>query len=82
MTTSIPTIPGFPAGWRAIRFAQDTEKPRDAVVLAENTDREHLRFVCWRVNMVEGGCFYGVYDDRDGGKAHASFSHRKGDLRC
>lgn len=75
-----PTIPGLPSGWKVIDFQQSTTYPcRDAVVLCENTDNQHTPFVCWLVNMIEGGCHMGDYGNYR--EATSSFTQRKMRLR-
>src|SRR5687768_15574915 len=64
VTENFPTIPGLPGGWNPVLFGQSQREPRQAVVVCQ---RESLpgdrrpEWVCWRVNMVEGGCHIGHY---------------------
>lgn len=74
-----PDIKGLPSGWTVIKFHNSMKYPRDAVVLCERTELSpyDTRFVCWFVNMIEGGCHLGQYTDEED-KARMYFAERVG----
>jgi hypothetical protein len=77
-----PRIPGLPAGWRVLQFKQGVNHPRDAVVLCqrEQENDSDANFVCWLVNMVEGGCSAGLYSVTEG-FARQKFNFRSERIR-
>jgi|ERR1043166_7488564 hypothetical protein len=63
-THNFPRIPGLPGGWTVHLFGQSEREPRQAVVVcqrARDDTQADSDWVCWRVNMVEGGCHIGHY---------------------
>lgn len=62
---AIPPIPGLPRGWEVVEFKRGVLYPRDAVIVCERNplSDNDCNYVCWWVNMVEGGCHQGVYSD-------------------
>lgn len=73
----MPRIPGLPEGWKPVKLARSKLHPRHATVLCQRTtdDVADQDFVCWNVNMVEGGCHNGDYGTRS--YAALSYSNRK-----
>lgn len=62
ITENFPKIPGLPGGWTPVLFGQSERHPRDAVVVCQRGSApSKLEWVCWQVNMVEGGCHVGHY---------------------
>lgn len=74
----IPKIKGLPRGWKVIAFFQSPTSDRDATVLCERDPHDEFdcNFVSWNVNMIEGGCFLGMYFYVEGA-ARSAFTHRK-----
>jgi len=82
-TENIPHIPHLPGGWRPTLFGQSQREPRQGVVVCQGLGRDGTpdgKWVCWRVNMVEGGCYLGHYKRREQ-DACAVFDQRFAELQ-